>query len=143
MVAVVSAIKTLYGSTREVFFKVAPQDPTGNVTAPASYLVSVAGTTQAGQTFSSKNSASLLIDPPATIQSITPNTAAPGQNIVVVTIKGAFSHFSPLISHASFGQGIAVGGAAAGAFGPIKVLDSPLPQHTWSCPLLRLVVREQ
>jgi hypothetical protein len=123
MGAVVSAVTTLYGSTRAVSFRVVPQTPSNNVTTPTSYLISVSGKAQSGQAFASKNSASLLVDPPASIQSISPNAAASSKKILV-TIKGSFSHFLPLISRASFGPGISVGGADAGSFGPITVLDA-------------------
>lgn len=61
--------------------------------------------------------------PPPIIISVTPNTAQAGQNLsVIVTAQN--THFSQGSTQASFGAGIAVGGAAEGGFGPVTV-NSP------------------
>jgi hypothetical protein len=68
MVAAVSAVTTLYGSTRRVSFQVFPANGANNVHAPTLYLASVAGKTTTGLSFSSINNSSLTINPPAAIQ---------------------------------------------------------------------------
>ena len=51
---------------------------------------------------------------------INPNTIQPTQT-ESVTITGAFTNWASGTTKANFGPGIAVGGAAAGAFGPVTV----------------------
>ena len=51
---------------------------------------------------------------------ITPNTIQPTQT-ESVTVTGAFTNWASGTTKANFGPGIAVGGAAAGAFGPVTV----------------------
>jgi RHS repeat-associated protein len=58
-----------------------------------------------------------------TILYVTPNYAKPGTS-VTVTIQGQFTHFAQGTSVANFGAGISVGGATAGANGPITVTSA-------------------
>src|SRR5208283_1183927 len=51
---------------------------------------------------------------------ITPNTIQPTQT-ESVTVTGAFTNWASGTTKANFGPGIAVGGAAAGTFGPVTV----------------------
>ena len=55
-----------------------------------------------------------------TVTLINPNTIQPTQT-ESVTITGAFTNWASGTTKANFGPGIAVGGAAAGAFGPVTV----------------------
>ncbi len=57
---------------------------------------------------------------PPVLISVVPNSGQQGQTLSV-TITGQFTHFVQGTTQASFGAGIAVGGAAAGAFGPVTV----------------------
>jgi RHS repeat-associated protein len=59
----------------------------------------------------------------ASLASLNPSSASPGQT-VTVTITGAFTHFVNGTSVANFGVGTSVGGATAGAFGPITVTSA-------------------
>jgi RHS repeat-associated protein len=52
---------------------------------------------------------------------VNPNTGQQGQQNLLVNLTGQFTSFSQGLSAASFGDGISVGGAAAGGFGPISV----------------------
>ncbi|HWS56060.1 MAG TPA: PKD domain-containing protein [Pyrinomonadaceae bacterium] len=53
---------------------------------------------------------------------VTPDTAQTGKT-VTVNITGQFTSFIKNITRARFGDGVSVGGAAAGAFGPVNVID--------------------
>jgi hypothetical protein len=57
-------------------------------------------------------------------QSVTlsPNTVQTGK-AVTVNITGQFTSFIKKITRARFGDGVSVGGAAAGEFGPVNVID--------------------
>jgi hypothetical protein len=52
----------------------------------------------------------------------TPGAALPGKT-VTVNISGQFTSFIKNVTRARFGDGISVGGAAAGDFGPVNVID--------------------
>jgi hypothetical protein len=52
----------------------------------------------------------------------TPGAALPGKT-VTVNISGEFTSFIKNVTKARFGDGISVGGAAAGEFGPVNVID--------------------
>ena len=119
----VTSVKTVLGSTRKITFTVVPANSANNVTVPTAYLVSVSGSTAGGATFISGNSAALTVDPPASITSLSPGSGMPGQSLPV-TITGSFSNFTQGSSLATFGPGIAVGGAAEGGLGPITVINS-------------------
>jgi hypothetical protein len=58
--------------------------------------------------------------PPAVIESVNPNNGHHCQ-IISVTITGQFTDFVQGSTQANFGPGISVGGATAGAFGPVTV----------------------
>ena len=60
---------------------------------------------------------------PGQILSISPRMAQPGTQLQV-TIRGEFVNLKSGITKASFGPGISVGGAAAGAPGPVSVINS-------------------
>jgi hypothetical protein len=51
-----------------------------------------------------------------------PAAALPGKT-VTVDISGQFTSFIKKVTRARFGDGISVGGAAAGGFGPVNVID--------------------
>ncbi|MBL8218657.1 MAG: hypothetical protein JNL62_05490 [Bryobacterales bacterium] len=59
---------------------------------------------------------------PPRLLSVGPRRAFPGTQ-VAVTIRGEFVNFKPGQTTASFGPGISVGGAPAGAMGPVTVID--------------------
>ncbi len=123
MVAVVSAVTTLFGTSRRITFQVSPANSLNEVQTPTEYLVSVSGTCSGGVAFSSSNTAALTINPPATLQSVLPASAPPGKTLSV-TITGVFSNFFQGSTVATFGPDISVGGAAAGALGPVTVLSA-------------------
>ncbi|MBC7925675.1 MAG: Ig-like domain-containing protein, partial [Bryobacteraceae bacterium] len=54
------------------------------------------------------------------ILTITPNVGVPGQT-VAVALQGRFTNWQTGVTRAKFGEGISVGGAAAGDFGPVTV----------------------
>ena len=93
--------------------------------APAGYNVSLSGLDSSGAKFSSSNAASITIDPPASIASIAVASAHAGQTLTV-TIAGHFTKFKEGATLASFGAGVSVGGAAAGAPGPVTVKGATL-----------------
>jgi RHS repeat-associated protein len=70
---------------------------------------------------------------PASLSSISPTHAQPGQTISVA-ITGLFTNFQQGVSQANFGAGISVGGTVAGSLGPITVtsLNSATAQLTIS-----------
>jgi len=94
------------------------------VTAPTSYEVSISGTTLAGISFSSTNTAALTINPQPTIASVNPSSGRPTQSISVV-VTGLATNFVAGKTRASVGPGISVGGAPEGTPGPVTV-NSPI-----------------
>ena len=99
-----TTVATVVGTTRRVSFTI----PTSvSVPAPTAYTVSLAGATSSEVAFASSNTASLTIDPAATLANVTPNTGQTGQRLTV-SITGSFSHFVQNASLASFGAGITV-----------------------------------
>jgi hypothetical protein len=62
----------------------------------------------------------LTVNPAASIQTLSPNSSNAGLSLQV-TIAGSYTHFVQGTTVASFGPGIAVGGAAAGQPGPVTV----------------------
>ncbi len=122
MVANVSSIVAVIGSTRRVTFTASPLVPNNNVPAPTAYVVSLSGVTTGGVTFASSNTSALTINPPATI-SLNPFGGTPGQSLTVA-IAGTFSAFFQGATQALFGPGISVGGAAAGGYGPVNVTSA-------------------
>ena len=123
MTAVVSAVTSVLGGARRIAFAAVPVNPANNVPVPTNYLVSVAGSTAGGATFASSNSATLTLNPPASITSVSPAVGTPGQSFQV-SITGLFSSFTQGSSVATFGPGISVGGASEGALGPITVISN-------------------
>jgi hypothetical protein len=90
--------------------------------APTAYLVSISGTTTTGTAFSSKNSSTLTIVPPA---SVTLGTVAgqAGQTLTV-GINGTYSNFAQGATTANFGAGISVRGAAANSSALVTVTSA-------------------
>src|SRR5260370_3082781 len=119
LTGLVTAVTTIVGSTRRITFQVVPGNP---VQAPTAYLVSVAGSTTAGGTFSSANTSALTVKPPASIV-LSVTSGQPGQSLAV-TITGSFSNFFQGSTPTRFGPGVSVGGSAAGVAGPVTV-NSP------------------
>ena len=117
MTAVVQSVTTIVGPTRKVTFQVSSAN---EVATPTNYLVSLSGSTTAGAAFASTNTATLTINPPASIVSLSPASGKAGQTSAV-TITGLFSNFFQGATTANFGPGISVGGAAAGTAGPVTV----------------------
>src|SRR5579864_1644671 len=114
-VATATAVTTIVGTTRRVTFQI---PTTISVSTPTAYLVKISGTTSTGTAFASGNSASLTVNPGASIISVVPNTGQPGQQ-VSVTLTGGYTNFLTGATKASFGAGMSVGGAAEGLFGPV------------------------
>lgn len=87
--------------------------------ATSNFTIQVTDTNQvtAAQPFA------LTINPPATIQTVAPNSANAGLSLQV-TITGAYTNFVQGTTIASFGPNISVGGAPAGQAGPVTV-NSP------------------
>lgn len=75
----------------------------------------------AGQTASLASGFTIL--PPATITSLSPNSGNAGENLPV-TITGQYTSFVQGTTVASFGPGVAVGGAALGQPGPVTVTSA-------------------
>jgi hypothetical protein len=96
-----SGIATVLGTTRRVTF-LAPASLT--VTAPTAYLISLNDTTDG---FSSTNQASITINPPAAVTSVTPNGGIQGQT-AGVTVMGQYSNFLQGLTMVSAGPGITV-----------------------------------
>ena len=61
-----------------------------------------------------------IVNPAASISSLSPNTGQAGQS-VAVTITGSFTNFVAGSTKASFGSEISVGGSVPGALGPVTV----------------------
>ncbi len=84
------------------------------------WAVEVAGSDTRGAKFSAVEGAVVDVTPAASILSISPATGRVGQTLTV-TITGSGTSFVQGTTQASFGAGIAVGGATAGAAGPVTV----------------------
>jgi len=110
------SIVTVTGSTRRITFQL---PASLQVTAPTSYLVAVSGSTT-GTDFASRNTASLTINPPASISSITPSEGLPGSTFQI-TIHALFTNFVQGSTQAKFGAGLSVGNGAPGDFGFVTV----------------------
>ncbi|HXM45906.1 MAG TPA: hypothetical protein VN924_32020, partial [Bryobacteraceae bacterium] len=115
-----STVQPLFGSTESVTFTI----PAGTfvVASPTPCQVSIAGATTASATFTSGNSASLTVNPAATV-TVAPNTGNIGQS-EQVTLTGLYTNFLQGSTVASFGPYIAVGGAALGQPGPVTVTSA-------------------
>ena len=113
MTAVATAVTTIAGTTRRVTFSF-----TGaNVDVPSQYRVRVAG-----PGFTSANMAAMTLNPASNV-TMSPSSSGTGRS-QTVAITGTFTNFLSGSTRANFGPGIAVGGAAAGAFGPITVTSA-------------------
>jgi hypothetical protein len=110
-------VKVISGTEDSVTFQI---PTTIVVSAPTVYAVSLAGETSTGNTFASKNTSALTIDPPSSLSSVAPASANAALSLLV-TITGAYTGFVQGTTQADFGPGIAVGGAAEGALGPVTV----------------------
>jgi uncharacterized protein (TIGR03437 family) len=97
-----TTVASLAGTAERVSFVV----PMLSITQPTPYLVTIADSVQ-GQLFTSGNSANLLVNPPATIQSVMPN-AGPAGTSIAVTIQGLSSNFLNGSSSVGAGPGINV-----------------------------------
>ena len=119
-----STLTTVVGSSRRASFLI-PSSLV--VTNPTSYQVTLDGVTAAGTPFQSGNASLLFLNPPAVILSATPNGAFQGETTAVALVT-QYTNFVQGITQASFGPGIRVGGAAAGAFGPVTVISAAQAQ---------------
>jgi uncharacterized repeat protein (TIGR03803 family) len=116
-----TAVTTIAGSVRRVSFKIPASMASTN---PVKYEVSISGTTSTGVAFSSGLPAALTINPPATIdEGLSLQDGLPGQNVSGIII-GLYTNFVQGVTLASFGPDISVGGAPAGAAGPLIVNSS-------------------
>jgi hypothetical protein len=114
-----SGVATVVGSTRRVTFTI---PSTVTVGGPTAYRASLSGATTSGIAFASSNSASLTVNPAASV-SLTPQSARRGGG-VTATITGSFTNFVQGSTQANFGAGISVGSGAAGGFGPVTVTSA-------------------
>jgi len=103
-----TAVTTVAGTTRRVSFTIPASI---KVPTPTAYSVSVSGTNSTSVAFSSSNTASLTVNPAATLISVTPNTGQAGQNLTVA-IVGSFSNFLQSVTVANFGAGITINSTA-------------------------------
>lgn len=115
-----STVTTVVGSTRRVTFTIPLSVSVGS---PTAYRVSLSGTAASGVSFASTNSASLTVNPGASIQSLAPTSGRPALSLTA-TITGRFTNFVQGSTQASFGSGIAVGSGAPGGFGPVTVTSA-------------------
>ncbi len=106
------SIAITFQSQRQITFRI---PDSLNLPDSAAYQVTIGGS---GLT--TTNSALLIVNPPAAIQSLSQASAQANQS-PTVTITGRFTNFTSGVTTASFGPGVRVGGAAAGEFGPITV----------------------
>jgi pimeloyl-ACP methyl ester carboxylesterase len=100
-----TAVTTITGTTRRVAFTVPASLSFG---APTTFAVKISGSTTAPVvSFQSANPAQLIVNPGATLISVTPTSAIPGQTLPVA-IVGSFTHFVQGSTVANFGAGITV-----------------------------------
>lgn len=97
-----TTVANLAGTSKRVSFVV----PLLSITQPTPYLVTIADSVQ-GQLFTSGNSANLLINPPATLQNVTPNSGLAGTTLVV-NIQGLYTNFFNGTTSVNAGAGIEV-----------------------------------
>src|SRR5581483_290367 len=95
-------VANLPGNSKRISFRV----PALSISQPTPYLVTLTDTTS-GQAFTSGNAANLTIDPPAVIQSVTPNSGQVGTT-VSATIQGLYSNFLKGTSSVTASAGITV-----------------------------------
>ncbi|MFN7938833.1 MAG: hypothetical protein U0R19_36225 [Bryobacteraceae bacterium] len=111
------SVVTVVGTTRRVSFQI-PTDLT--VASSVNYRVTVRGQTSTGVVFQSATASALIIDPASGLTSVTPASATQGQSLTVA-IAATGTNFVQGSTLANFGPGIATGGAAENAFGPVTV----------------------
>jgi len=99
-----SAVTTVIGTTRRVSFTIPASI---KVAASTSYTVSLSGATTTGTAFVSSNTASLTVNPGASVSNINPTSGQQGQTLSVA-VTGLFSNFVQGSTQASFGAGIIV-----------------------------------
>src|SRR5271165_4710527 len=114
-----SSVTFVKGTTNTIGFLIPASI---SVSTPTVYQVAISGATTGGTGFQSSNSSLLTINPPE-IRLISPTKGIPGQT-VSVTIYGLYTNFASGVTQANFGPDIAVGGAAAGANGPVSVVSA-------------------
>lgn len=112
-----TAVQAILGSMERVTFAIPASI---SVSAPATYGVSIAGSTSNGVAFSSGNTASITINPAAQIAQVLPNSGNAGLSFPVA-IAGLYMNFVQGATQASFGPGVSVGGSPAGQPGPVTV----------------------
>ncbi|MGH9719434.1 MAG: malectin domain-containing carbohydrate-binding protein [Bryobacteraceae bacterium] len=116
-----TSITTPVNGTLQVTF-VLPSSIT--VVAPTQYLISISGQTSTTP-FGTATKASLVMNPGASLSSVSPNSGPAGQ-LVSVTITGNGSHFVQGVTQANFGNGITVGSTVNGNdgnFGTVNVIS--------------------
>jgi RHS repeat-associated protein len=114
-----ASVITIVGTTRRISF-IIPSIII--VSAPTAYNISISGTASDGTHFQSGNTATLTINPPAGIISITPASGQPGQSLSV-TLKSAYTNFVQGATSANFGTNISVGGGPKSGFGLVTVTN--------------------
>jgi RHS repeat-associated protein len=112
-----TAITTIVGSTRRVTFTIPGSIVVLN---PASYVITVSGTTTTGIVFASSNSSALTINPAALITAISPAMGQVGE-MFTISISGQYTNFVQGSTQANFGPAISVGTGTEGSFGPVTV----------------------
>ncbi len=101
----------IFGGPNATFSNVAgqtnPVSTSATLDAPGTYTLSLAGSDSA---LTTSSTLTITVNPPqaATLLSVTPNNAQPGQQNVAVTIVGAFTHFAQNTSIVNLGTGITV-----------------------------------
>lgn len=106
--------------TREVRFLVPSAT---SLAASVPYLISLAGTLSDGTAFASENSVPITLTPAPRLTSVSPNQGSAGQSLPVA-LSGQYTNFSQGVTLASFGAGVRVAGAPAGAPGAVTVINA-------------------
>jgi YD repeat-containing protein len=114
-------VATVAGTTLRVTFTIPASI---QLTAPTPYNVGISGMASSGAAFASSNTASLTINPGALLLTVTPSVGQQGQQNLTVTLTGQLTNFVGGSTQASFGAGIAVGGASEGSYGPVTVINA-------------------
>src|ERR1035441_6503977 len=94
----------------------------GTTAAASNFTIQATDSSQA----TASQAFALTINPAAAIQTLSPSSANAGLSLQV-SITGSYTHFVQGTTVASFGPGIAVGGAAAGQPGPVTVASPTSP----------------
>ena len=112
-----TTVTVLSGTTRRIGFQIPAAI---SVTQPTAYLISIAGKTSDGVTFVSGNKASITVNPPPKILSLTPASISQGQS-ATVAMTTEYTNFVQGSTQANFGPGVTVGAGAPGGYGFITV----------------------